>query len=110
MILLFGRGEPGAQRAEAKLQASSVSWTIVRASWFNQNFSDGYLLDGVLAGKIALPAGPVPFIDTDGIADVAVAARTGDRHKNKLYEATGPRALTFADAAAEISQAVFFPI
>jgi len=108
MVLLSGRGEPGAQRAEAELQASGVPWTIVRASWFNQNFSEGYLLDGVLAGKIALPAGPVPepFIDTDDIADVAVAALTDDRHKNKLYEVTGPRALTFADAAAEISQAV----
>jgi len=66
MVLLSGRGEPGAQRAEAELQASGVPWTIVRASWFNQNFSEGYLLDGVLAGKIALPAGPVPepFIET----------------------------------------------
>ena len=45
-------------------------------------------------------------IDTDDIADVAVAELTDDRHKNKLYEVTGPRALTFADAAAEISQAV----
>ena len=84
------------------------SWsTIVRASWFDQNFSEGYLIDGVLAGEIALPAGavPEPFIDADDIADVVVAALTDERHANKLYEVTGPRALTFAEAAAEIAAA-----
>ena len=112
VVLLSGRGEPGAQRAEAALQTSGVAWTIVRASWFNQNFSEGYLIDGVLAGEIALPAGavPEPFIDADDIADVVVAALTDERHANKLYEVTGPRALTFAEAAAEIAAATGRPI
>jgi uncharacterized protein YbjT (DUF2867 family) len=111
-VLLSGRGEPGAQRAEAMLQASGVPWTIVRASWFDQNFSEGYLLDSVLAGEIAVPAGPVPepFIDVDDIADVVVAALTDQRHVNKLYEVTGPRALTFADAVKEIATATGRPI
>ena len=105
VVLLSGRGEPGAQRAEAALQQSGVPWTIVRASWFDQNFSEGYLLDGVLAGEIALPAGavPEPFIDADDIAEVVVAALTDRRHAGKLYEVTGPRALTFAQAVAEIA-------
>lgn len=112
LVLLSGRGEPAAQFAEAELQASGVLWTIVRASWFNQNFSEGHLLESVLAGEIALPAGPVPepFTDADDIADVAAAALTDERHINKLYEVTGPRALTFAEAAAEISQAIGRPI
>jgi uncharacterized protein YbjT (DUF2867 family) len=112
IVLLSGRGEPGAQRAEAELQASGVPWTIVRASWFAQNFSEGYLLDGVLAGEIALPAGPVPepFIDVDDIADVAVAALTDARHRNRLYEVTGPRALTFAEAVNEISAVIGRPV
>lgn len=112
MVLLSGRGEPGAQRAEAALRASGVPWTIVRASWFAQNFSEGYLLDSLLAGELALPAGPVPepFIDADDIADVAVAALTDARHINRLYEVTGPRALTFAQAIDEISTAVGRPI
>lgn len=112
VVLLSGRGEPGAQRAEAALRASGVPWTVVRASWFNQNFSEGYLLDGVLAGEIALPAGavPEPFIDADDIADVVVAALTDERHANKLYEVTGPRALTFAEAIKEISVAVGRPV
>ena len=105
VVLLSGRGEPGAQRAEAALRASGVPWTTVRASWFNQNFSEGYLLDGVLAGEIALPAGavPEPFVDADDIAEVVVAALTDERHVNRLYEVTGPRALTFAEAVGEIA-------
>jgi uncharacterized protein YbjT (DUF2867 family) len=112
VVLLSGRGEPGAQRAEAALQASGVPWTNVRASWFSQNFSESYLLDGVLAGEIALPAGPVPepFIDADDIADVVFAALTEERHSNRLYEVTGPRALTFAEAVGEISSALRRPI
>ncbi|MDQ8757823.1 NmrA family NAD(P)-binding protein [Sphingosinicella sp. LHD-64] len=107
IVLLSGRGEPGAQRAERALQESGVPWSIVRASWFNQNFSEGYLVDSILAGEVALPAGPVPepFIDADDIADVAVAALTDDRHLDRLYEVTGPRALTFAEAVAEIGAA-----
>ncbi|MEH2608813.1 NmrA family NAD(P)-binding protein [Bradyrhizobium sp. AZCC 1693] len=112
VVLLSGRGEPGAQRAEAALQQSGVPWNIVRASWFDQNFSEGYLLDGVLAGEIALPAGavPEPFIDADDIAEVVVAALTDRRHAGKAYEVTGPRALTFAQAVAEIAAAAGRPV
>lgn len=112
IVLLSGRGEPGAQRAEAALQASGVPWTIVRASWFAQNFSESYLLDGLLAGELALPAGPVaePFIDVEDISEIAVAALTDPRHLNRLYEVTGARALTFEQAVQEISTAVGRPI
>jgi len=112
IVLLSGRGEPGAQRAEAVLQSSGVEWTIVRASWFDQNFSEGYLIDGILAGEVALPAGPVPepFIDIDDIADVVTAALSEDGHANRLYEVTGPRLLTFAEAVNEIARVVGRPI
>lgn len=108
MVLLSGRGEPGAQFAEAELKASGAPWTIVRSSFFSQNFSEGFLIDGILAGEIALPVGsvPEPFIDVEDIADIVVAALTDERHINKGYEVTGPRALTFAEAVHEISQAL----
>ena len=107
LVLLSGRGEAEAQRSEAELQASAADWTIVRCSWFNQNFSESFFLDPLLAGMVALPADgvPEPFVDADDIADVAVAALTDDRHIGELYELTGPRLLTFADAVAEIGRA-----
>jgi uncharacterized protein YbjT (DUF2867 family) len=107
LVLLSGRGEAGARRGEQVIQNSGCAWTIIRASWFCQNFSEDYLLQPVLSGEIALPASDVaePFVDADDIADVAVAALTDRRHAGQLYEVTGPRLLTFADAAAEISKA-----
>jgi uncharacterized protein YbjT (DUF2867 family) len=107
LVLLSGRGEPEAQRCEQIVCDSDLEWTIVRASWFSQNFSENYIVDGVIAGEVALPAGNVgvPFVDADDIADVAVAALTDDRHVGQLYEVTGPRPLTYAEAIAEIAQA-----
>ncbi|PZF79131.1 NAD(P)H-binding protein [Jiangella anatolica] len=107
LVLLSGRGEEEAQAAERVVMASGLEWTIVRCSWFNQNFDENYLLDPILAGEVAMPAGdvPEPFVDADDIADVAVAALTEDLHVGELYELTGPRLLTFADAVAEIAAA-----
>lgn len=107
MVLLSGRGEEEAQRAEQALQDSDTDWTIVRASWFAENFSESFLLDAVLAGEVALPAGGTkePFIDADDIADVVVEALTDASHIGQLYEVTGPRLLTFADAVREIAEA-----
>jgi uncharacterized protein YbjT (DUF2867 family) len=107
LVLLSGRGEEEALRAEQALKASGADWTIVRCAWFNQNFSESFLLDPILAGVVALPVGGVrePFVDADDIADVAAAALTDDRHVGKLYELTGPRLLSFGEALAEIAAA-----
>lgn len=107
VVLLSGRGEEEAQRCERIVQDSCTDWTIVRASWFNQNFSENFMVEPLQAGVLALPAGDVkePFIDADDIADVAVAALTEDGHSGQVYEVTGPRAITFAQAVAEIARA-----
>ena len=107
LVLLSGRGEEEAQLSERIVQDAGIEWTVVRASWFNQNFSEGEFLGMVLAGEITLPAGnvPEPFVDADDIADVAVAALTEDGHAGQIYEVTGPRMLTFAEAVAEIARA-----
>lgn len=107
LVLLSGRGEANALRCEQIVAESGLGYTLVRASWFAQNFNEGALLDPVLGGVVAMPAGQItePFVDVDDIADVAVAALTDDRHDGQLYEVTGPRLMTFADAAAEMSRA-----
>lgn len=112
IVLLSGRGEEGAQRAEEILKNSGISWNIVRASWFFQNFSESFMLDGIQAGELILPAGDIvePFIDVDDIADVVVAALTESGRRNRLYEVTGPRLMTFAQCIEEISQALGRPI
>jgi uncharacterized protein YbjT (DUF2867 family) len=108
LVLLSGRGEEEAQRAERAVQeAGDVEWTIVRCSWFSQNFSENYLLEPILSGEVVLPAGdiPEPFVDAEDIADVAVAALTEDGHAGQIYELTGPRLLTLEEALGEIARA-----
>ncbi|HEX6739032.1 MAG TPA: NAD(P)H-binding protein [Vicinamibacteria bacterium] len=107
LVLLSGRGEDGAMLGEQAVQASGAQWTILRCGWFDQNFSEGFFRDQVMSGEVALPGGDVkePFVDTDDIADVAVAALTEDRHVGQLYEITGPRLLTFREAVAEVARA-----
>jgi len=112
--VLSGRGEEEAQLCEQVLGDAGADWTIVRSNWFNQTFSGRFLLESVLGGGAALrgggaalPAAAVgePFIDAADIADVAVAALTEDGHPGQLYEVTGPRLLTSAEAVQEIAKA-----
>ncbi|AWC21939.1 NAD(P)H azoreductase [Aminobacter sp. MSH1] len=107
LVLLSGRGEPEAQRAEEMVKQSGAEWTILRCSWFMQNFSESFMLDAVLTGEVALPVGAVrePFVDADDIADAAVAAFTDNRHIGQFYELTGPRFMTFSEAVADIAEA-----
>ena len=107
LVLLSGRGEEEAQRSEEVVKEAGIDWTILRSSWFDQNFSEGFLIDSVLEGAVALPVGGVrePFVHADDLADIAVAALTEDGHAGQLYEVTGPRLLSYADAVAEIAAA-----
>lgn len=107
IVLLSGRGADGAPRSEERLRRAPLDHTILRASWFAQNFSEGAILDGIIAGELALPAGDFrgPFISADDIADAAVEALCDPVHLGRTYELTGPRSLRFADAVAEIAAA-----
>ncbi|MEQ8479541.1 MAG: NmrA family NAD(P)-binding protein [Hoeflea sp.] len=112
LVLLSGRGEAHAEACEEIVRHSGLAFTLVRAAWFAQNFSEGYLQAPVIEGVVALPAGDIrePIADVDDIAEVAVAALTDARHDGELYEITGPRLLSFAEAAAEISRAAGIPV
>ncbi|MEQ9317322.1 MAG: NAD(P)H-binding protein [Henriciella sp.] len=107
LVLLSGRGEEEAQACEQIVIGAGLEWTVVRASWFYQNFSEGAFVDMVLGGTITLPAGEQvePFVDVDDIADVAVAALTEDHHNGQVYEVTGPRLMSLADVAADLTRA-----
>jgi uncharacterized protein YbjT (DUF2867 family) len=107
IVLLSGRGEEETWPSEEAVRTSGAAWTILRCNWFAQNFSESFLHPGVMEGVVALPSPdvPEPFIDVADIAEVAVAALTSDDHSGRLYELSGPRAITFAEATAEISAA-----
>ncbi len=105
LVLLSGRGEHFASMGEEAVRNSGIPFTIVRAAWFAQNFSEGYLRDPILGGVLPMPGGDIaePIIDIDDIADVVVAALTEEGHIGERYEVTGPRLMTFADMAEVLS-------
>lgn len=109
LVLLSGRGEPDAVAAEEALRGAwgAAGLTVVRASFFAQNFSEGAMAEGVAAGEIAFPGGQTrePWVDADDLADVIAATLTEDGHAGQVYEVTGPRLLTFAEVATEIGRA-----
>ncbi|MGB8940971.1 MAG: NmrA family transcriptional regulator, partial [Streptomyces sp.] len=108
LVLLSARGEDQAEPAERAVRESGAEWTVVRASWFAQNLSEGPLLDGMRAGELVFPAGEVlePFIDARDIADVVVAVlRPGSGYAGRVVEISGPRLISFRDAVAEVSAA-----
>lgn len=106
IVLLSGRGEKEAQICEQVVMNAGTDWTIIRASWFNQNFSESFFLDPILASHVALPRGEAlePFVDADDIADVVVESLLDDKHVGQTYELTGPRLLTFEQVTKEISK------
>lgn len=107
MVLLSGRGEKEAQICEEIVKASAKNWTIVRASWFNQNFSESFFLEPILAGFVALPRAEAlePFTDADDIADVVTECLLSDKHNGQTYELTGPELLSFPEAVSIIAKA-----
>lgn len=106
LVLLSSRGEERARPTEEALRGSGADWTVVRASWFAQNFSEGPLVEGFReSGELVFPGGSVrePFVDVRDIADVVVAVVTGgERYVGRAVTVSGPRLLTFGEAVGEI--------
>ncbi|MFC7547237.1 NAD(P)H-binding protein [Plantactinospora sp. GCM10030261] len=119
-VALSGRGIgqvpadafPGMVAAERAVRDSGAQWSIIRANNFNQNFDEDLWRDPLRAGRLALPMGPVPepFVDVQDVADVAAVLLTSDGHHGRVYDLSGPRSLTFAEAVATIARAAGRPI
>ncbi len=106
VVLLSGKGEKEAEACEAIVAGSGLNYTIVRASWFNQNFSESFLMEPILAGHVALPMpqAAIPFVDANDIAEVVVKVLLDDTYNGQTITLTGPRQLTFPQAVAEIAR------
>lgn len=108
VVLLSGKGEAEAEACEQIVANSGLNYTLVRASWFNQNFSEGAFLDFVLAGQVALPMpeAEIPFVDADDIADVVTKVLVDDTYNGETITVTGPRKQTFEQVVSIMEQAI----
>lgn len=106
MVLLSGKGETEAEACEKIVINSGIDYTIVRASWFNQNWSESFFLEPILSGEVALPMSDVliPFVDVNDIAEVAATVLLNDSYNGEIIEITGPELITFKNVVDIISK------
>lgn len=112
VVLLSGKGETEAEACEDIVANSGLNHTLVRASWFNQNFSEGAFLEFVLNGVVALPMpeAEIPFVDADDIADVVSKVIVDDAYNGQTITVTGPQQRTFKEAVDIMAEAIDRPI
>jgi uncharacterized protein YbjT (DUF2867 family) len=97
------------RQLERFVEASGVEFVHLRPTWFAQNFHSFWGHGIREANALALPAedAKVAFIDARDIGESAAAALTrADIEVNRAYVLTGPKALSHAEAAAVLSDAV----
>ncbi|OWV94740.1 SDR family oxidoreductase [Rhizobium sp. R693] len=99
------------RQVEIALEKSGTPYVILRPNWFADNFHT-FWKAGIDHGQIALPAGEgkSSFIDARDIAASAVSALTSSAFDGKAFNLTGPEALSYADAAAILSNVIGKPV
>jgi len=107
VVLLSGKGETEAEACEEIVANSGLNYTLVRASWFNQNFSEGAFLEFVLNGTVALPMpeARIPFVDVNDIADVVSKVMVDDTYNRQTITVTGPQKRTFKEVVEIMAEA-----
>jgi uncharacterized protein YbjT (DUF2867 family) len=109
----LSEGAPGLGAVHHLVRSMMPEWTVLRPSWFMQNFTGEHLVaQGVRDGEIvtATGTGRVGFIDADDIAAVAGHALTDAIPHNTDHILTGPQALNYADAADIVTRHVGHPV
>ncbi|NVI96984.1 NAD(P)H-binding protein [Myxococcus sp. AM009] len=99
------------RQVELQLERSGLPYVILRPNWFSDNFHLMWSHD-VRAGRLMLPAGvgETSFIDARDIADAAAVALTTNRFDGRAFTLTGPRALSFSEAAAVVARVTGRPL
>ena len=112
LVLLSGLGADDLVKvAEEGVKSSGAEWTILRPSWFDQDFQTNTMpgfREGIMSGKFETVLGSEVhgFIDADDIDAVAAAVLTEPGHDGKTYDLSGPRLLSIREAVGEIANAL----
>jgi len=100
-------GGPAMGQVHRWLKENTAQWTVLRPSWFMQNFSEAHHLASIRGeNKIysAAAHGRVPFVSADDIAAAAKVALTSESPFNCDFILTGSQLLTYDQVAERISK------
>jgi uncharacterized protein YbjT (DUF2867 family) len=95
------------EKGEAAIEASGVPFTFVRPSGFMTNllaWAHSIRTEGIVRSSAG--NGGRPFIHSEDIAAVSVAALLDERYAGRILSVTGPQSLTFGDATEIIARAI----
>jgi uncharacterized protein YbjT (DUF2867 family) len=93
------------RRIEKAIESSGLAWTFLRPNGFMQNVVT-YMGDTIRSGGVFYSASgeaKISHVDVRDIAAVAVKALMETGHERKVYQLTGPQALTYDEIASELS-------
>jgi uncharacterized protein YbjT (DUF2867 family) len=92
---------------EKQIEASGIGFTMLRPTLYMQQTLT-FAPSVAATGTFALPVGTgeVAMVDARDVAAVGAAALTSDAHDRKIYDLTGPEALSLDAAADAIAEAI----
>lgn len=92
---------------EKRADASGIPCAHLRPNWYMDNFLEEYLANGVL--RIAAGRTPISLIDARDIAAAAARVLLEPGHGGRVYDLTGPAAITHDDVADALARATGKP-
>jgi uncharacterized protein YbjT (DUF2867 family) len=103
--ILLGRMH---RASEKVIQASGIAWTMLRPTFFMDNFLNYYGVDPKKDGTVYLAHGQGKAVWVDGrdVGEAAAVALTSSGHEGKAYDLTGPEALGAAEVLAILGEAL----
>jgi ergot alkaloid biosynthesis protein len=102
-------GGPGAGQVHAWLRENTDDWTVLRPSWFMENFSEGHHRATICReGRVfsATEDGPIAFVAAHDIAAAACVALCARDALNTDFILTGPAAITYDMVAGSLTRAL----
>jgi len=87
---------------EAMLVGSGMAWTMLRDSQYSEAMAQFAAPAALATGEWLASAGEgrIALVSRDDCIAAAVAVMAGAGHENKIYNITGPEALSYRDCAA----------
>ncbi len=92
---------------EKQIEASGIEFTFLRPTlYMQQMFSYAPSIAATSSFSAPMGAGEIALVDAEDVAATAVCALTEDGHGDRIYDLTGPEALSYDAVADAISQAI----